>query len=482
MTVTDSTQGLLSSHRSGVDLKWSLMWRVVVVALLCLLAGAAVAVYRANFEAIEANRSVGETVGRHLDLQLLRIESALDVRERFPDAEALLVHVLNPGQCVQYVDASGKIILSNCVGFNSFGKEAPSWFSAPFEFTLASRLTYERPLVHKGAAHGKIVVSSDPSAMTLLAWSDISRMLGLFAATIAALCFLVYFVIERALRPTKDVITGLNRLAGGDLTTRLPSFQLVELQRISEVFNGLAATLETTNSERAGLARRLVDAQEQERLNLARELHDELAQSLSAMSATAASIKATATTDCPALVPEAKTLAETASNIMKVLRRTLRELRPQEIDELGLLASIQGLIAEYNGRAQGKTRFRLEVEGDARTLPPSIAVHIYRIIQEGLTNAAKHAQAANVSVRMRLALSDHEATARAADVIELLIEDDGAGLSSEPRSEKGFGMGLTGVRERVLALGGQMTFCPRPEKGLILKVTIPVPQSQEPAA
>ncbi|MGQ0673160.1 MAG: histidine kinase [Hyphomicrobium sp.] len=479
MTVTDSTQGLLSPHRPGVDLKWSLMWRVAVVALLCLLAGAAVAIYRANIEAVEANRSVGESVGRHLDLQLLRIESALDVRERFPDAEALLMHVLNPGQCVQYVDASGKTILSNCVGFKSLGKEAPSWFSALFGLTLASRLAYERPLVHKGGVHGKIVVSSDPSAMTLLAWSDISRMLGLFAPTIAALCFLVYFVIERALRPTKDVITGLNRLAGGDLTTRLPSFQLVELQRISEVFNGLAATLETTISERAGLARRLVDAQEQERRHLARELHDELAQSLSAMSATAASIKATAATDCPALVPEAKTLAETASNIMKVLRRTLRELRPQEIDELGLLASIQGLVAEHNSRAHGKTRFRLDVDGDARALPPAMSVHIYRIVQEGLTNAAKHAQAANVRVMLRIWPARNEAPSGDARTIDIEIEDDGTGQTTTKNGEKGFGLGLIGIRERVLALGGQMTAGPRPDKGLILKVTIPAPDASE---
>ena len=479
MTMIDSTKTQLWPPSRGVDLKWSLMWRVAVVALLCFLAGAAVAVYRAEKEAIEANRYVGDSVGRHLDLQLLRIESALDVKERFPDVDALLSHVLNPGQCVQYLEATGKIALSNCVGFNSVGKEAPPWFSALFGFTLSSRLSYERPIVHQGATFGRIVVSSDPAAVISLMWSDMSRMLGLSAGTIAALCFLVYIVIERALRPTKDVIAGLNRLAAGDLTARLPPFQLVELQRISDVFNGLASTLETTISERAGLARRLVDAQERERRHLARELHDELAQSLSAMSATAASIKATAVTQCPALVPEAKTLAETASNIMKVLRRTLRELRPQEIDELGLLASLQVLIAEHNSRELGKTRFHLEVDGDTRALPPAMTVHIYRIVQEGLTNAVKHAKAANVSAKLCIFPPLNGIPSGDADTVEIAVEDDGAGQTNAEMGEKGFGLGLIGIRERVLALGGQMTVGPRPDRGLILKVTIPAHNSSE---
>jgi signal transduction histidine kinase len=103
------------------------------------------------------------------------------------------------------------------------------------------------------------------------------------------------------------------------------------MQRISDVFNDLANTLEVATSERADLARRLVEARDQERRHLAQVLHDELAQSLSAMSATAASIRITASTDCPSLVPEAKSLTEIAGNIMKGLRNTVQELRLQEL-------------------------------------------------------------------------------------------------------------------------------------------------------
>jgi two-component system, NarL family, sensor histidine kinase UhpB len=455
------------------DLKWSLMWKVVLVALLCFVGSSAVVVYRVADEAFQANKSLADAIGRRLEMQMLFREWTTDVRGRFLEADAIITQAMSPGQCLQYIDAAGEPVVSNCLGFfSSQGQEAPDWFTALYRRTLEHRMVYAYPIAHKGVGLGKIVVSTVPAAVTSRAWSDISRMLGFSAATIAALCVLVYFAIERALRPTKDVLVGLNRLGMGDLKYRLPPFRLAELQRISEVFNDLAAKLEATISERAGLAKRLVDAREQERRRLARVLHDELAQSLTAMSATAASIKITASTDCPSLVPEAQVLSETAVTIMKRLRETLQELRTQEIDEIGLRASLEGLIAHHNGRACAKTRFLLETHGDVNALPSTMKAHIFHIVQEGLTNAIKHAGASNVRAVVR-ACSGDGAAQTANGSVEVLIEDDGVGLTHEMKAETGFGLGLIGIRERALALGGQMTVGSGPEKGLTVSVAIP---------
>jgi signal transduction histidine kinase len=343
-------------------------------------------------------------------------------------------------------------------------------------------MTYERPVTHRGLVLGTVVVSSNPSAVTARAWSEISRMLGLSAATIGALGILVYFVVERALRPTRDVVSGLNRLAAGDLKCRLPPFRLAEMQRISDVFNDLANTLEVATSERADLARRLVEARDQERRHLAQVLHDELAQSLSAMSATAASIRITASTDCPSLVPEAKSLTEIAGNIMKGLRNTVQELRLQELDDIGLLTSLEGLIADHNRLGCGKTQFLLEAHGDVNELPLAITGHIFHIVQEGLTNAAKHAQAANVRAVVRISLAQGGAPPSGAGLVEATVEDDGEGLAHDIRGKAGFGLGLIGIRERTLALGGEMSVVSRPEKGLIVSVTIPITNTAGPAS
>jgi two-component system, NarL family, sensor histidine kinase UhpB len=473
-----------------LDLKWSLLRQVAAVALLCFLGAAAISVYQAEQEALKANRDVGDAIGRFLAMPKLLmglspdLQKRIGIQQRFREmGDSFLDQVIRPGQCVQ-VDEAGKNIISSCVGFHSQSGDAPAWFSVFYQWVVGSRMTYERLVAHRDRVLGRIVVSSNPSAVTARAWSDISRMLGFSAATIGVLGILVYFVVERALRPTSDVVSGLNRLAAGDLKCRLPPYPLAELQRISDVFNGLATTLEVATSERADLARRLVEAREQERRHLARVLHDELAQSLSAMSATAASIKVTASTDCPSLVPEAQTLTETAGNIMKGLRRTVQELRLQEIDEIGLLASLEGLTADYNGRACGKTRFFLETHGDVNALPPAITVHIFHIVQEGLTNAVKHARAANVRavVRVDLPPQDGAPGSLALGSVEASVEDDGAGLAPEIRGEAGFGLGLIGIRERTLALGGQMNAMQRPEKGHMLSITIPVSSTPGPAS
>ena len=480
-------------HRPVFDLKWSLLRQVATVALLCFLGAAAISVYRAEKETLKANRVVGDTVGRFLEMPLwFNVElqagsffwnkARIDLQGRFREMGNFFPdQVMSPGQCVQ-VHEAGKDVMSSCLGFHSQSGDAPAWFSAFYQWTVGTRMTYERPVAHRGLVLGKVVVSSNPSAVTARAWSDISRMLGLFTATIGALGILVYFVVERALRPTGDVVGGLNRLAAGDLKCRLPPYRLAELQSISNVFNELANTLEVATSERADLARRLVEAREQERRHLARVLHDELAQSLSAMSATAASIKVTASAECPSLIPEAQALTETASNIMKGLRRTVQELRLQEIDEIGLLASLEGLIADHNGRGCGKTRFFLESHANVNALSPAITAHIFYIVQEGLTNAVKHAQAANVRALVRINLAQDSAPGSGAGVVEATVEDDGVGPAPEIGGEAGFGLGLIGIRERTLALGGQMSLMQRLEKGCILSVTIPVSNTSDPAS
>ena len=473
----------VSSRRPVFDLKWSLMWQLAAVTLLCLVGGVIIATYRAQEEVVQANRSVGDAVAKYLELPFLIVPRGglfrdVDVEEHFQESATVFAETMSPGQCLQYLSGTGKV-LSNCLGFSDHGREAPEWFSSLLQHLLGHRLTYERPVMQRGTMRGKIVVYTTPAVLTARAWFDISQMLGLSAATIVALCILVYFVIERALRPARDIVGALNQLALGNLRCRLPPFRLSELRIISDVFNQVAAALDVAISERSKLARRLVDAREQERRHLARVLHDELAQSLTAMSAAAAAIKITASNECPSMLPDAQAMTVTADNIMKGLRRTLQELRVQEIDDIGLRASLEGLIANHNCNARGKTRFSLETHGNVDSLSPVMAVHIFHIVQEGLTNAIKHAEATNVRAGVRVGLSEDVASGLAGDAVEVTIEDDGAGLAPPVKAESGFGLGLLGIRERTLALGGQMTLLSRPEKGLTLSITIPTSNTTE---
>jgi two-component system sensor histidine kinase UhpB len=456
----------------SLDLKWSLTLRVVAVALLCFLVAAGLALYGTYRDLRQANENVADIVVRQLQVQLFRIDSDIDAPARFPDWDPVIDRVQNAGQCIQYVQTDGTIGRSSCVGANQSEGRPPAWFAALGNWMLAGHADITRPVAYHGKAYGTVVVATAPAVVLDAIWKDVSGLLGLTALLVVAICLLQYVAISRALRPTKDILGGLDRLSRGDLSCRLPGFRLIELRRISEVFNTLAASLERTTRERTALAARLVDGQEQERRHLARELHDELAQTLSAISAAAASIKTTAASQCPALVPEASDLAQTSLTMMRSLRCTLQSLRPPEIDDFGLAASLTALAKEQERRAEGKLKITLDVDGDLHELPPTAASHVYRIVQEGLTNIGKHADASRVRVALDLHAqqSDQEPSQRR--WLTLSIEDDGCGAVDSGLAATGNGLGLIGMRERAMALGGQLDVI-RLERGFKLQAVIP---------
>jgi signal transduction histidine kinase len=258
------------------------------------------------------------------------------------------------------------------------------------------------------------------------------------------------------------ILAGLERLAAGDLNSRLPEFDLAELSRVRDVFNHLAESLDRTLAERSELTRRLIAVQDEERQFLARELHDEFGQCLAAIGAVAASAGHTAREECPALLPDCQSIARTAAHMMETLRGAL-----------GLALSLEGLVAGWNIRSHGTTRFEIELSGSPDTLPSGFAASLYRVAQEAITNAAKHAEATRVRLLLRRCGATGAGTHRHAEEIELIVEDDGK--AGDPDSAAKAGMGLLGMRERIAALGGRLSFEAGRPTGLILRAVIPTP-------
>jgi signal transduction histidine kinase len=296
------------------------------------------------------------------------------------------------------------------------------------------------------------------------------------ALTLPLLCALVYAALARALRPTRVIRAGLERIAANDLSARLPPFDLAELSAISDVFNHLAESLGTALAQRNELTRRLIALQDDERRHLARELHDEFGQSLAAIRALAASVRQSAAQDHPELLGECDSIARTAGSMMETLRGALFRLRPPDIEELGLAASLEGLVSGWNGRSRGQPRFEIRLDGSFDGLPPSIGANLYRIAQEALTNAAKHAGATRVLLELAIRDAPAGGGGEAAREIELGVADDGRAGDHAVKS----GMGLLGIRERVESLGGRMSFEAGPGGGSVLRAVIPVAPAKAP--
>ena len=366
---------------------------------------------------------------------------------------------MEPGLCIAYRDKAGAFRQGICNGALADEIVAPESFAALYRAIFHPGEPTSMPLLVEGEPRGVAVATFDPATQIGQSWRELSRLLSIMAFALAGLCLAVYAALARALRPTYVIRAGLAQLAANDLSARLPQFDLAELSAISDVFNALAQKLQVTLAERNALTRKLIEVQDEERRHLARELHDEFGQSLTAIAAQAASAALTAERECLPLLEECRGISRTTAGMMQTLRGALVRLRPPDVAELGLTLSLESLVASWNGFEKGRTRFDIAVTGKVDDLPPSVCANLYRIAQEAITNAAKHAQAR--CVRLRLEAGPAE--------IVMSVEDDGEATGSTAKA----GLGLLGMQERIVSLGGALCFERRATGGTRLVATIP---------
>ncbi len=217
-------------------------------------------------------------------------------------------------------------------------------------------------------------------------------------------------------------------------------------------------------TENRRLSQRYVQVQEQERRVLARELHDELGQSLNAIKVDAVNIR-DAAPDSPEVRRSAQAIIDVSSKVYEVVRTLLRQLRPVALDELGLASAVQYSVDEWQRRHKA-VQCSLATEGDLDNLREDVNITAYRFVQECLTNVARHANAGRVNVLLRRSeFVGHESR------LEMVVEDNGKGVDpAVPRT----GLGLIGLRERVEALGGRFEIEGKPGAGMRVFAAIPL--------
>ncbi len=223
--------------------------------------------------------------------------------------------------------------------------------------------------------------------------------------------------------------------------------------------------------ENRRLARRMFAAQEDERRRLARELHDELGQWLTVIQTEALAIATLVVSNerrngMKKSIASATAIADSTARVQQVLRRILRRLRPSTLDQLGLEDSLRELVNQWSLQ-HPDIACELHLDGPLGDLEETLNISLYRIIQETLTNVSRHAaDASRLSVTLR----------RAPDAILLSMEDDGKGMDPhQPRH----GMGLLGMRERVIAANGIFTLHSAPGRGLHIEIKLPLNQPEE---
>ena len=229
---------------------------------------------------------------------------------------------------------------------------------------------------------------------------------------------------------------------------------VTDITELTLMQSELAGALE----ENRRLSQRSMQVQEEERRNLARELHDELGQSLNAIKVDAVTIRDNSVT-LPEIHRGALSIIEVSSQVYDVVRSLMQRLRPVALDELGLRSAVQYSVEQWQRRHAG-VRCTFTAEGELDDLDEQTNITLYRLVQECLTNVAKHADATQVAVSV----------IRAAHELRFSFSDNGKGFDA---SQRGRGLGLVGLRERTEALAGQFELDSAPGRGVQVKAVIP---------
>ena len=285
------------------------------------------------------------------------------------------------------------------------------------------------------------------------------------------------------LRPIQKLLGVTRRMAAGDLAARAQvTHEASELSELALSFDQMAEALEKRENEclqaqndllkqerdRARLLHQVITANEDERLRISRELHDETSQNLTALMLGLDTAGIAMQKDPLRAREHFKRVKSIAEDLLTGTHRLVNNLRPPLLDDLGLAPAIQS-CADRQFKPQGIT-LHLEVENPNGRLPQIIETAVFRIVQEAFTNISRHAQAGNVFVHI-----EHWD-----DELLLEIQDDGLGFDPSllTSSENGEGFGLRGMQERVRMLNGSIEISTAPGEGTQISAHIPILKSE----
>ncbi len=430
-----------------------LVLQLVAITLLCLTLTAGwvmVDAHRAieTEAATSAERVAHELENLYWHAILWRGSMRRDNILPRPEWESLAtLKLVSPGVCISYAPGE-EAPRTLCSQLEGVGAAAPAWFSTAYQLIFGAHAPIVRPLTVRQPETGAISVRAEPDAAIRQAWRQISIIVSVAASMAICICALAAAAIVHALAPTRAIVQGLRQLEQGNYDRRLSSVSKGEFGLIARAVNDLAERLAQTTAERAALTKRLFEVQEEERRALARDLHDEFGQCLTATLAFAGSIESAAAGTDPGVAEDARAIARVAKRMMTTLRDALARLRSQDLEELGLEACLVQLAASWNAKADRKAVVHLRLLGDLADLPQAVSTSLYRIAQECLTNAMRHGDSKNVYLRI-------ERAAVTNGLVALTVEDDGGGDASRLAASSGHG--ILGIRERIAAFGGSLS-------------------------
>jgi two-component system sensor histidine kinase UhpB len=341
---------------------------------------------------------------------------------------------------------NGDVLYRSPVATYKAGREAPDWFT----HLMAPQVPKETFPLRGGV---RLVIEAQSSRAVLDAWDDATRLIAFGVGMLVMVNALAFWIVARTLRPFPIIAKGLERIQRGELGYRLPPLAGYEASTIGGEFNRMAQAVqdkvqaewqvrdaEARLEERREMALLADQRVEEERRLIAHELHDEFGQSVTAIRSLALAIATQAGTRDPATGEVARLISDEAARLYDAMHGLIPRLAPLSLDTEGLTATLENLARDWQ-RRYPTVAVVLQHDLPAE-LGPSVTLAVYRVVQEGVINALRHAQPSRVEVDVR---GDTQR-------LRVTVIDDGTGLPAEWAKPGHFG--LRGLADRVTQLGG----------------------------
>lgn len=336
---------------------------------------------------------------------------------------------------------------------------APDWLYA---IIAAKPKTVEVTLPEIFRQHGRVMLEADPRNEVTEAWDDIKLYGRIFAIYCVTVLIILYVIIGRSLRPLQSLTNGFSRIGEGDYRQRVSVSGPREIGELSAHFNKMARRLMEMEAGNRRLAEQLDQVQEEERIELSRNLHDEVSPLLFSVDVDAMTIRQLAADQTGLLAKirdRAEAIQDATSRMKKNVKTILGQLRPSGVTELRLQDLIENQVVSAKNRHPEVT-FSLDVPDYSWGAKLDSAIH--SIVREGISNALKHAKPKHIDVSIK----ENDG------LVRVEIKDNGAGLAN---GEAVGGYGVIGMKERAQKLGGSVTVLNRAGKaGVVVTAILPV--------
>ena len=303
---------------------------------------------------------------------------------------------------------------------------------------------------------GYILIKPEPIYEYAEIWQQIKVGLWIIGAFLILINIVVLILFSHMIKPINKIIEGFEKLEAGNYKSKINKSNILELDIIGKKFNSMINNLRQSNDKIHKLSQNLINVQEQEKSELARDLHDELGQSLTALQAEAASISKS--TKKSSRDDAIFNVIQLSKNMMLSTREIIKKLNLGLIEDLGLESALIELFENWKRRFKG-VKFEYKIEDKAlRKITKQETAHLYRIFQEALTNIAKHSEPKNIKITVK-SLDRGNKT-------RILISNDG--IKSNLANNEG--LGLIGIAERVDQINGSLEVIKKKFFKIIIKM------------